>query len=73
MDELQKVHESTLAQLTERGLLLKVLALETESKENTQRLHAKKLKKSKEIDTLQNERTKLEQHADSLDKEVIQL
>ncbi|KAH1216106.1 Synaptonemal complex protein 2 [Glycine max] len=124
VDELQKVHESTLAQLTEgsrlaaekirsleseaetliskkkdaevlifkleekaefllessrssenqvQGLLLKVSALETESKENTERLHAEISKKSEEIDTLQNERMKLEQHADSLDKEVIQL
>ncbi|KAG4382863.1 hypothetical protein AAZX31_14G160800 [Glycine max] len=124
VDELQKVHESTLAKLTEdsrlaaeriqsleseaetliskkkdaevlisklekkadfllessrssenqvQGLLLKVSTLETESKENTERLQAEISKKSDEIDTLQNERMKLEQHADSLDKEVIQL
>ncbi|KHN21841.1 Synaptonemal complex protein 2 [Glycine soja] len=124
VDELQKVHESTLAKLTEdsrlaaeriqsleseaetliskkkdaevlisklekkadfllessrssenqvQGLLLKVSTLETESKENTERLQAEMSKKSDEIDTLQNERMKLEQHADSLDKEVIQL
>lgn len=57
----------------QQGLLLKVSALETESKENTQRLHTEILKKSEEIDTMPNERIKLEQHADSLDKEVIQL
>ncbi|KAK8466854.1 hypothetical protein PHAVU_008G173500 [Phaseolus vulgaris] len=124
VDELQKVQESTVAQLTEdsrlaaeriqslvsetetliskkkeaevliskleekaecllessrssdnhvQDLLLKVSALETESKENTGRLQAEILKKSEEIDTLQKERIKLEQHADSLDQEVIQL
>ncbi|KAJ1381596.1 putative synaptonemal complex protein 2-like [Sesbania bispinosa] len=57
----------------EKGLLLKVSALETESKENMQRLQAEILKKADEIDTLQKERMKLEQHADSLDKEVNQL
>ncbi|KAJ1411355.1 Synaptonemal complex protein 2 [Sesbania bispinosa] len=56
-----------------KGLLLKVSALETESKENMERLQAEILKKSEEIDTLQKERMKLEQHADSLDKEVNQL
>ncbi|KAK7385308.1 hypothetical protein VNO78_31024 [Psophocarpus tetragonolobus] len=124
MDELQKVQESTVAQLTEdsqlaaeriqsleseaktliskkkeaevliskleetveflsessrssetqvQGLLLKFSALETESKENTERLQADILKKSEEIDTLQKEKVKLEQHGDSLDKEIIQL
>jgi len=57
----------------QQDLLLKVSALETESKENTGRLQAEILKKSEEIDTLQKERIKLEQHADSLDQEVIQL
>ncbi|KAK7321181.1 hypothetical protein VNO77_31545 [Canavalia gladiata] len=56
-----------------QGLLLKVSALETESKENTEILQAEILKKSEEIDTLQKERVKLEQHVDSLDKEVSQL
>ncbi|XP_027368383.1 synaptonemal complex protein 1-like [Abrus precatorius] len=56
-----------------QSLLLKVSALETENKENEERLQADLLKKSEEIDTLQKERMKLEQHADSLDKEVIQL
>ncbi|TKY56255.1 Synaptonemal complex protein 1 [Spatholobus suberectus] len=56
-----------------QGLLLKISALETESKENTERLQAEILKKSEETNTLQKERMKLEQHADSLDKEVIQL
>ena len=62
-----------VSNVLQQGLLLKVSALETESKENTERLHAEISKKSEEIDTLQNERMKLEQHADSLDKEVIQL
>ncbi|XP_020228153.1 synaptonemal complex protein 1 [Cajanus cajan] len=56
-----------------QGLLLKVSALETENKENTERLQAEILNKSEEIDTLQKERMKQDQHADSLDKEVIQL
>ncbi|XP_022637869.1 synaptonemal complex protein 1 isoform X1 [Vigna radiata var. radiata] len=56
-----------------QDLLLKVSALETESKENTERLQAEILKKSEEIDTLQKERIKLEKHADSLGQEVIQL
>ncbi|KAL2317702.1 hypothetical protein Fmac_031578 [Flemingia macrophylla] len=56
-----------------QGLLQKVSALETASKENTERLQAEILKKSEEIDTLEKERMKLDQHAGSLDKEVIQL
>ena len=62
-----------VSNVLQQGLLLKVSTLETESKENTERLQAEISKKSDEIDTLQNERMKLEQHADSLDKEVIQL
>lgn len=57
----------------QQGLLLKVSALENESKENMERLEAEILKKSEEIDTLQKEIIKLEQHADSVDKEVTQL
>lgn len=57
----------------QQDLLLKVSALETESKENTERLQAEILKKSEEIDTSQKERIKLEKHADSLDQELIQL
>jgi synaptonemal complex protein 1 len=57
----------------QQGLLLKVSALETESKENMERMQQDILKKSDEIDTLQKERVKIEQHADSFDKEVLQL
>jgi Fe2+ transport system protein B len=57
----------------QQGLLLKVSALETESKENMERMQEDILKKSEEIDTLQKERMKIEQHADSFDKEVLQL
>lgn len=57
----------------QQGLLLKISALETESKENMERMQADILKKSEEIDTLQKERMKVEEHADSFDKEVIQL
>ncbi|XP_061338516.1 synaptonemal complex protein 1-like [Gastrolobium bilobum] len=53
-----------------QGLLLKVAALETESKENKETLQAEILMKSEEIETLQKEKMKLEQHVDSLDKEV---
>ncbi|MED6187258.1 hypothetical protein PIB30_074726 [Stylosanthes scabra] len=56
-----------------QGLLLKISALETESKEITERLQEEIMKKSEEIDTLQKERTKLEQNADSLHEEVSQL
>ncbi|XP_024639642.1 synaptonemal complex protein 2 [Medicago truncatula] len=56
-----------------QGLLLKISALETESKENMERMQADILKKSEEIDTLQKERMKIEQNADSFDKEVLQL
>ncbi|CAJ2663384.1 unnamed protein product [Trifolium pratense] len=56
-----------------QGLLLKISALETESKENMERMQEDILKKSDEIDTLQKERLKIEQHADSFDKEVLQL
>ncbi|XP_058746291.1 uncharacterized protein LOC131619184 [Vicia villosa] len=38
-----------------------------------ERMHPDILKKSEEIDTLQKERMKVEEHADSFDKEVIQL
>jgi synaptonemal complex protein 1 len=57
----------------QQGLLLKISALETESKENMERMQEDILKKSEEIDALQKERMKIEQHADSLDKEVLQL
>lgn len=57
----------------QQGLLLKISALETESKENMERMQADILKKSEEIDTLQKERMKIEQNADSFDKEVLQL
>lgn len=57
----------------QQGLLLKVSALETESKENMERMQTEILKKSEEFDALQMERMKLEQHADSFDKEVLQL
>ncbi|MED6194995.1 hypothetical protein PIB30_033811 [Stylosanthes scabra] len=56
-----------------QGLLLKISALETESKEITERLQEEIMKKSEEIDTLQKERTRLEQNADSLHEEVSQL
>ncbi|XP_050904993.1 synaptonemal complex protein 1 [Lathyrus oleraceus] len=56
-----------------QGLLLKISALETESKENMERMQVDILKKSEEIDTLQKERMKVEEHADTFDKEVIQL
>lgn len=58
---------------SQQGLLLKISALETESKENMERMQAEIVKKSEEIDVLQVERMKLERHADSLDKEVLQL
>lgn len=57
----------------QQGLLLKISALEAESKENMERMQADILKKSEEIDTLQKERMKIEQNADSFDKEVLQL
>lgn len=57
----------------QQGLLLKISALETESKENMERMQADILKKSEEIDSLQKERMKLEQHADSFDKEALKL
>jgi len=62
-----------VSNVLQQDLLLKVSALDTESKENTERLQAEILKKSEEIDALRKERIKLEQRADSLDQEVIQL
>ncbi|KAK7301212.1 hypothetical protein RJT34_12073 [Clitoria ternatea] len=56
-----------------QDLLLKVLTLETESKKNTERMQAEILKKSGDIGMLQKERMKLEQHADSLDKQINRL
>ncbi|KAK2406399.1 shaggy-related protein kinase eta [Trifolium repens] len=56
-----------------QGLQLKISALETESKENMERMQEDILKKSEEIDVLQKERMKIEQNVDSFDKEVLQL
>ncbi|KAF1889291.1 hypothetical protein Lal_00024614 [Lupinus albus] len=67
------LERSTTSENQNQGLLLKVSALETEGKENTEKLQAEILKKSEEIDTFRNEIMKLEQHADSLDKEVSEL
>jgi septal ring factor EnvC (AmiA/AmiB activator) len=57
----------------QQGLQLKISALETESKENMERMQEDILKKSEEIDVLQKERMKIEQNVDSFDKEVLQL
>ncbi|KAF7829938.1 synaptonemal complex protein 2 [Senna tora] len=56
-----------------QGLLLKLSELETESKENTERLQEEILKKSEEIDSLKKEVIKREQHEDFLEKQVTQI
>ncbi|GAU38831.1 hypothetical protein TSUD_356820 [Trifolium subterraneum] len=73
ISKLEEKAESLISNALQQGLLLKVSTLETESKENMERMQEDILKKSEEIDALQKERMEIEQHADSFNKEVLQL
>lgn len=57
----------------QKDLLLKLSTLETENKDNTEKLQAEILKKADEIEILQKEGEKDKQHVDSLENQVSQL
>ncbi|XP_034675852.1 synaptonemal complex protein 1-like isoform X1 [Vitis riparia] len=56
-----------------KDLLLKLSTLETENKDNTEKLQAEILKRADEIEILQKEGEKDKQHVDSLENQVSQL
>lgn len=57
----------------QQDLLLKILALEIENKDNAERLQDEIQRKEEEIDSLRKESEKHEQQLDSLEKQVCQL
>ncbi|KAG5531935.1 hypothetical protein RHGRI_026516 [Rhododendron griersonianum] len=63
----------TTMSLSHQDSLLKILALESESKDSTEKLQEEIQKRSEEVERLQEEVDKHEQHRDSLEKQVGQL
>jgi len=59
--------------ILQQDLLLKILALEIENKDNAERLQDEIQRKEEEIDSLRKESEKHEQQLDSLEKQVCQL
>lgn len=57
----------------QKDLLLKLSTLETENKDNTEKLQAEILKRADKIEILQKEGEKDKQHVDSLENQVSQL
>ncbi|KAI8550390.1 hypothetical protein RHMOL_Rhmol06G0102500 [Rhododendron molle] len=72
--EIKTLSESLiLSESKMQDLLLKISALESESKDSTEKLQEEIQKKLVEVESLQEEIDKHEQHRDSLEKQVGQL
>ncbi|XP_058217863.1 synaptonemal complex protein 1-like isoform X2 [Rhododendron vialii] len=72
--EIKTLSESLiLSESKMQDLLLKISALESESKDSTEKLQEEIQKKLEEVESLQEEIDKHEQHRDSLEKQVGQL
>ncbi|KAF7140983.1 hypothetical protein RHSIM_Rhsim06G0082300 [Rhododendron simsii] len=72
--EIKTLSESLiLSESKMQDLLLKISALESESKDSTEKLQEEIQKKLEEVESLQEEIDKHEQHRDSLEKQVGQV